>query len=479
MKTNLLLDSELMFFAKPLPFVTIFIDELNNRIKEFNHKSALSCKQKAWLAFCIMGILMTNSVCWARFERAGLVKYSLSALSWMFRNSKIPWEFLLQMSVMVILRTYGITEGVIAIDDSDKKRSKSTKKIAWVHKIKDKSSGGYIMGQQIVVLMLITQSITLPIGFSFYIPDPKMSAWNKKNKQLKKAGVPVSKRPPKPPKNKNYPTIPTITLRLLKQFKTYHPDIKIKCILADALYGTKQFLDGASKIFDKVQVISQLRSNQNIRFRNKKLSVKEYFSKYPGTMQKIRIRGGEIVEVNVGSARLFVNSHHKKRFVIALKYEGEAEYRYIVASDMSWRTLDIIQAYTLRWLVEVFFQDWKSHEGWGKLTKQPGKEGSSRSLILSLLVDHCLFFHPDQIALLEDKLSINTIGSLKNKIKVESTLHLIKDILFSDNPEENFEVISKTLKENVVDLQISKKHMANRDLGRLVPTPSLRYKVAI
>ena len=130
-------------------------------------------------------------------------------------------------------------------------------------------------------------------------------------------------------------------------------------------------------------------------------------------------------------------------------------------------------------LVEVFFQDWKSHEGWGKLTKQPGKEGSSRSLILSLLVDHCLFFHPDQIALLEDKLSINTIGSLKNKIKVESTLHLIKDILFSDNPEENFEVISKTLKENVVDLQISKKHMANRDLGRLVPTPSLRYKVAI
>ena len=40
MKTNLLLDSEVMFFAKPLAFVTTFIGELINRMKEFNHKSA-------------------------------------------------------------------------------------------------------------------------------------------------------------------------------------------------------------------------------------------------------------------------------------------------------------------------------------------------------------------------------------------------------------------------------------------------------
>ncbi len=29
-----------MFFAKPLAFVTTFIGELINRMKEFNHKSA-------------------------------------------------------------------------------------------------------------------------------------------------------------------------------------------------------------------------------------------------------------------------------------------------------------------------------------------------------------------------------------------------------------------------------------------------------
>jgi len=37
-----------------------------------------------------------------------------------------------------------------------------------------------------------------------------------------------------------------------------------------------------------------------------------------------------------------------------LKYEGEDEYRYITATDLSWRAIDIVSAYALRWLVEVF-----------------------------------------------------------------------------------------------------------------------------
>jgi len=52
-----------------------------------------------------------------------------------------------------------------------------------------------------------------------------------------------------------------------------------------------------------------------------------------------------------------VTAHGCKRFVIALKYEGEQEYRYLIAKDMNWRTLDIINAYMLRGLIEVFFED--------------------------------------------------------------------------------------------------------------------------
>jgi hypothetical protein len=35
-------------------------------------------------------------------------------------------------------------------------------------------------------------------------------------------------------------------------------------------------------------------------------------------------------------------------------------YRSLLASDLSWRTLAIVQGHTRRWLVEVFIQDWKS-----------------------------------------------------------------------------------------------------------------------
>ena len=48
------------------------------------------------------------------------------------------------------------------------------------------------------------------------------------------------------------------------------------------------------------------------------------------------------VVVLVGSARLYVCSHHTKRFVVALKDEDEETYRSLMASDLTWRTLDIV-----------------------------------------------------------------------------------------------------------------------------------------
>ena len=222
-------------------------------------------------------------------------------------------------------------------------------------------------------------------------------------------------------------------------------------------------------------MVSELRYNQNVRYKNKQLHVNEYFLKHSGTPFKIRIRAGMEIGAVIGSARLYVCAHKKKRFVIALKYEGEEEYRYLVASDLSWRTQDIVEAYSFRWLVEVFFEDWKSYEGWGQLTKHPGKEGSSRSLILSLLADHCLLFHPDQLARLENKLPAYTVGSLQARVRVDSLLATIRDILDSSDPEATFERLSQSLKE-LFTLNISSKHMVDRDLGRLDPTPALKYR---
>jgi hypothetical protein len=74
--------------------------------------------------------------------------------------------------------------------------------------------------------------------------------------------------------------------------------------------------------------------------------------------------------------------------VVAIKYEGEAEYRYLTGSNLTWKGIDIVRAYCTRWLVEVFFQDWKMYDGWGKLASQRGVDGACRGVYLSLSLIH-------------------------------------------------------------------------------------------
>ena len=148
----------------------------------------------------------------------------------------------------------------------------------------------------------------------------------------------------------------------------------------------------------------------------------------------------------------------------------------MVASALSWRTVDMVQGYTLRWLVEVFFADWKVHEGWGQLTKQPDEDGSSRSLILSLPLDHCLLLHPPQLARLDNKRPACTVGSLQQRTRVDDLLACIRELILADNPDEQFNRLSQAVEE-VFQLAPSKTHLHNRDLGRLEPTPTLKYRV--
>ena len=461
-----------MVIGKPAPFVSAFVDAVDEAIREQNPSAGMSTMQRAWLAFCVTAVLITNSICWARFARASLGTYALAALSWMFRHSKIPWELLLVASVRVILRQYGITSGSLVIDDTDNQRSQSAKTLAHLYKLRDKESGGYIWGQSLVFLVLVTPKISIPVGFVFYQPAPELSTWYKKEKALKQQGIPPKQRPPKPAPNPQYPTKPQLALRLLE---AQHPAIRIHCITADALYGTAPFVDDASAMFGGVQVISQIRSNQHLRVGQREQHVADYFATHPGTPHTIRIRGGDEVVVWVSSARLYVCSHKTKRFIVAIKYEEEETYRYLIASDLSWRTLDIVQGHTLRWLVEVFIQDWKSYEGWSQLTKQPGEEGARHSVILSLLVDHALFLHPDQHAQLKNNLPAYTVGSLRANVQVECLVEVIDALVSADDPQEKLKRFTQALHEAFA-FGRSKKHMIQRQLGRLESTPSLKYR---
>lgn len=466
-----------MIFTQPLSFIREFVEELDRGIRQCAPNRKLSTVQRYWLSFCLMGILLSNQVCWAAFARVGLGGYSQAALSWMFRHSKLLWPLLLHVSILLILNKYNITEGELVGDDSDRQRAKVTKRIFATHKIFDKKTGGWFHGQTVVVLFLVTPKVSLPVGFRFYQPDPAVAAWKKTDDALKQQGVKKSERPPKPEPKAAYPSKLDLLLALLREFRADHPDFSVKAILADALYGSAAWMNQAVALFPKTQVISQLKQTQNVRFRQRAMTVAQYFATHPGVAMTLRIRGGQTVPIILGSARLYVSAHQQKRFVVALKYAGEEDYRYLVASELSWRAVDIASAHTLRWLIEVFFEDWKLYEGWGQLAPQWDEEGSSRGLTLSLLLDHALLLHPQQRARIENHLPACTVGSLQQHSRMDALIEVIRGIVDAEDPHQQLDEII-TIAKRLFPLRDSAKHMNGRDLGRLEPTPSLKYRAA-
>lgn len=465
-----------MFFIKPLKICEDFINAVSTTLGRLGNNK-LSYSQKLWLMLCITGILVTNSVCWERFSRACFGEYKSNTLSKMFRRTKIDWDLLLQASVLNIFQQYDVTKGVLALDDTDNKRSKNTSKISLVHKIKDKTSGGYVQGQELTFLLLITDKITIPVGFAFYSPDPAYSAWSKEDKRLKKQKTAKKDRPSKPSRNNRYPSKHEVGIKLIKDFKNKYSNILVQAILADALYGASFFVSSVIHIYPNVQLISQVKSTQKVRVGRKYYSVKEYFEWNKGVPKLMCIRGGVTKEVTIHGARLYLKAHKAKRFVIALKYPGEDKYRYLLGTDLTWRLTDIATAYTLRWLVEVFIQDWKSYEGWCQLAKQPAYDGSCKGVNLSLLLDHCLLLHPEQIALIRNNLPAVTVGSLRDLERAKAIIETIEELVTSEQPDKVISCLKNSISE-IIPLRESSKHMSGRYLGRLESTPYLKYQAA-
>lgn len=426
-----------MIIEDGLPFINNYVDTINQILCRENKQ--LSRLQATWLKFVLSGIILTNTVCWSQFARYSLGGYSISAISWMFRRAKLPWNRLLLVSVKYIILKYKIKSCSLVIDDSDRDRSKNTTKIAKVHKLKDKLTGGYVNGQNIVFLVLVSKEVTIPVGYKFYEPDQKLQAYKREDKRLRAKGVAKKYRPIEPVRSKDYPTKIDLSLELLNDFTTEFPTMKISSISADAAYGTRHFIENAAAITKQKQVITQIKSTQNIivHKNNMTMSVAEFFKNYHGTTTSVQLRGQNKI-INFVSCKLKVKSHDATYRVIALKYENEADYRYIIANDASWQAINILQAYALRWLVEVFIQDWKSHEGWNQLAKQPGIDGSIRAIVLSLLCDHALLTHPEQIALFKKQEPACTVGSLREKVLMDSLLAFIQGIIYSDNPQALF-----------------------------------------
>ena len=77
-------------------------------------------------------------------------------------------------------------------------------------------------------------------------------------------------------------------------------------------------------------------------FNNKVISVNKQFENFTEKKEEVILQGKKKV-IYYMSAPLKVVSHKRKYRIIALKYEGELEHRYIITTDASWLDIDIIK----------------------------------------------------------------------------------------------------------------------------------------
>lgn len=169
------------------------------------------------------------------------------------------------------------------------------------------------------------------------------------------------------------------------------------------------------------------------------------------------------------SKQIWVQSQNRTLHVVALKYEREAEYRYLTASNLTWKGLGVVKAYCTRWLVEVFFQDWKMYDGWGKLASQRGVDGARRGVYLSLLVDHFLLSHSLQLERVKSGFSAFTAGSLQRYLQTRAILSAVTQIFESLDPKKALEDLFQAIDKSI-EFRPSDKHMTGRDFGDFVPT---------
>lgn len=463
------------------PEIKIFLNNINRELLKRN-KKCLSKTMISFIAICMTGCIYLGMINISAFSRATLGKFTKGALYWMFHYSKINFSDVFRASLIQICRIFKITGKVkITIDDTDRGRSKIIKKIFNVFKTLDKKTGGFFFAQNIVFIAMVTKRLTIPIGFTFFKPDPEITKWNKNDKKLKKQGVSKKDRPKKPKRNrKKYPTKIDIALKLLSRAqkfiedvnKSVGTDINIISILADSAYMSPSMCNFVKNYFPKAQFISQLANNQIVWNKNgKKKSVKEYFKNIKPVETNIKLRGQSKI-VEYCSARLFVKSHGKKRHIVALKYEGETEYRYLIATDLTWRTEDIIKSYSFRWLIEVVIEDWKQYNGFGRKASQQGADGACTCMFLSLLVDHFLLTHPYQLRLFRSGQSLCTIGSLVRRIQHEGLLKAIEDIFEDPNPQAALKRMANNV-QNIFTLRPSKKHISSGDEWNYGPSKNL------
>jgi len=357
-------------------------------------------------------------------------------------------------------------KGFLVIDDTDRLRARDTSKLYGVHKVKNKKTGGFAKAQNLVFLVLVTNKLTIPVGFAFYRPDPALTEWAKEDKKLRKEGVTKKERPAKPERSSDFPTRSAIGARLVSEFHKAHPDVTVDAVIADSAYFTNDFISGVEGALPNVAIISEIPSHYKLKsFGNSgqpAVRVDRFFESSIFSERHVKLRGGTARRMRLARAEVFVPCRGRRMTAVYAHFDDEDQGRILACTRPGYRSETIVQAYGLRWLVEVVIQDWKEYDGWGRWSLQRGDEGACSSVILSLVADHLLLSHPLQQERLKAENRVYSAGSIRRYLRDSSVLEEVKACLHEPDPKTALKTLAERLLK-VVDLIPSDKHMSGHE----------------
>ena len=149
--------------------------------------------------------------------------------------------------------------------------------------------------------------------------------------------------------------------------KRLKQELQVRTVVADSAFFCQRNEIIARKL--GLVFISQLKKNQCCKQGSgNETSIEEFFIDRASETMTLSVRHRFSQKVEYISEMLHIKSLGKKCHVIAIRYKESRNFRYLVCNDLTWQVKDMIRGYSLRWLHEVVFEDWKQYDGWGKGT---------------------------------------------------------------------------------------------------------------
>ena len=400
-----------------------------------------------------------------------LMRVSPSAVYAMLRRGVLPVKKLFWGGLKLSFEVFKIQGVSVLIDDTERERSKNCRSLPFVRKTICKATGGWIQAQNMVFIVLATDKVTIPIWFCFHRPA-KLSKEQKKicKKNSKKTKI----------FDRKYRTKVDlacigifIVSRMLKRIKREtNLEFSLRLVSADNGFSSSQVQQAVDKHLN-CQFISKANPRQNIFHKRKQRTLEDWFVNIKSVSKEIYLRGSK-TKIEFKSARVEVSAYGRKVHVVALRYDEKSSWQYIFATDLTWARESIIQSYSLRWLVEVFFEDWKQYDGWGVGALQRNVEGAARGSYLSLLTDLFLLHYQRTKPSLQEHVrsELYSAGTVIRLLHVEAIHQAIEDVLKHENPRKKLEEIHAKMIE-IVDRRISSKHGVRWEDQGLQSSPSL------